>query len=78
MLLNRSEFEIIICTGICIVSSNVKRGRVLPLLADGIMPEKISSRIDSRIHRNRQLALLNRVLNATMIIVHIVHARHDR
>ena len=64
LLLNRSEFERITCTGMCIVSSNVKRGSVLPLLADGMMPEKMSSHIDSRIHLNRLLALWNRVLNA--------------
>ena len=78
LMLNRSEFETITCTGICIVSSNVKRGRVLPLLADGMIPEKINSRIDSRMHLKRLLALWNRVLNAIMLFVHVFHANRSR
>jgi len=70
LLLNRFEFEIIICTYTCIDRNNVKRGSVLPLLADGMIPENISSRMDKRMHLNRQLALRNRILNAAMLILH--------
>lgn len=48
----------------------MKRGSVLPLLADGMIPENISSRMDKRMHLNRQLALRNRILNAAMLILH--------
>ncbi len=67
LLSNRFECEIITCTGICIAIINVKRGSVLPLLADGMIPEKTSSRIDSRMHLNRQLVLWNRILTAAII-----------
>ena len=70
-LSNRFECDIITCTGICIAIINVKRGSVLPLLADGMIPEKTRSRIDSRIHLKRQLALRNRILTAAMFIFHM-------
>eukprot|EP00984_Skeletonema_dohrnii_P026032 scaffold15292_cov111-Skeletonema_dohrnii-CCMP3373.AAC.1 len=53
----------------CQEVSNVKRGSVLPLVADGMIPEKISSRIDSRRHLSRQLALWNRILIVTIMII---------